>query len=128
MNSYLFTLALGVQDRPERWGSVSGYYLCLAHSLRRLGHRVVFAINPKVRCRKGFAVYECHQVANHAALNELLSAEDFTHAFIWGGVCKRIAKPGRVLRLLVCGYSFPNWAGFPRRARCISIRKVPMLR
>lgn len=85
MNSYLFTLALGVQDRPERWGSISGYYLCLAHSLRRLGHRVVFAINPKIRCRKGFATYECRQVANHAALNELLSAEGFTHAFIWGG-------------------------------------------
>lgn len=85
MNSYLFTLALGVQDRPERWGSVSGYYLNLAHSLRRLGHRVVFALNPQIRVRKAFAGHECRTVADHATLDGLLAAEDFSHAFIWGG-------------------------------------------
>lgn len=85
MNSYLFTLAIGVEDRPERWGSVSGYYLNLAHSLGRLGHRVVFALNPQIRTRKGFAAQRCVTVAGHAELDQLLSAERFTHAFIWGG-------------------------------------------
>lgn len=85
MNSYLFTLALGVADRPERWGSVSGYYLNLAHCLKRLGHRVAFAINPRIRIRKEFARHEVHAVEGHAALAELLSAQRFTHGFIWGG-------------------------------------------
>ena len=85
MNSYIFTLAVGVQDRPERWGSVSGYYLNLARSLQRLGHRVTFALNPQIRSRKAFVAHECRLVADHAALDELLSGERFTHAFIWGG-------------------------------------------
>jgi hypothetical protein len=85
MNSYLFTLALGVHDRPERWGSVSGYYLSLAHSLERLGHRVVFALSPQIRVRSAFAKHDCRTVADHAALDGLLVAEGFTHAFIWGG-------------------------------------------
>ena len=85
MNSYLFTLAVGVQDRPERWGSVSGYYLNLARSLQRLGHRVAFAIHPQIRSRKAFSAYQCCPVADHASLDELLYAERFTHAFIWGG-------------------------------------------
>ncbi len=85
MNSYLFTLAVGVLDRPERWGSVSGYYLNLAHSLRRLGHHVAFAINPQIRVRSTFAGYQCHTVADHKALEGLLAGEGFSHAFIWGG-------------------------------------------
>jgi hypothetical protein len=85
MSNYLFTLAVGVQDRPERWGGISRYYFNLASSLLRLGHRVVFAVNPKIRRRKTFSSYDCRAVADHSDLQRCLASEQFTHAFIWGG-------------------------------------------
>lgn len=85
MNCYLFTLAVAVQERPERWGSVSGYYLNLAHSLQRMGHEVIFALNPQIRLRKEFFRFEHHAVPDHAALQDLLQGRRITHAFIWGG-------------------------------------------
>jgi hypothetical protein len=85
MNSYLFTLAIGVEDRQRRWGSVSGNYLNLARSLMRMGHHVVFAIHPEVRRRSEFSAFECHSIADQAALQALLIGQAYTHAFIWGG-------------------------------------------
>lgn len=114
MNSYLFTLAVGVADRPERWGSVSGYYLNLAHSLQRLGHRVAFAINPRIRVRREFVRYELHIVDDHERLAALLSAERFTHAFIWGG--RLDADRETRTRLDACGVrvAFSELGWFPQ--------------
>lgn len=85
MNHYLFTLAVSVQDRPERWGSVSGNYLRLAQALERMGHRVTFALHPSIRRRKSFARFHCVAVADHCEFASLLAEDCFTHAFIWGG-------------------------------------------
>lgn len=85
MNHYLFFLAVAVQDRPERWGSVASNYLKLAKSLEKLGHRVTFAIHPLVRRRKAFTCFRCITVADHIELGSLLTEDSFSHAFIWGG-------------------------------------------
>lgn len=85
MNHYLFTLAIAVQDRPARWGSVSGNYVLLARTLEKLGHRVTFALHPAIRQRKTFSRFNCVAVASHAELSALLGKGSFSHAFIWGG-------------------------------------------
>ena len=85
MNKYLFTLAIGVDDRPKRWGSISGNYVNLAHSLVRLGHQVVFALHPEVRIRKSFLAFEHWVINDHSVLDKLLAEGGFTHGFIWGG-------------------------------------------
>lgn len=85
MNSYIFTLAVAVQDRPERWGSVSGSYVLLAQALEKLGHRVTFALHPAIRQRSSLSRFNCVSVASHAELSALLGENSFSHAFIWGG-------------------------------------------
>ncbi len=114
MNSYIFVLAVGVDDRPNRWGSISGYYFNLAKALRRLGHKVEFALNPAIRIRSGFKRFGYRVFDDLVTFKTYAEANVFTHAFIWGGRLSADREVTRILRENGVKVLFSELGWFPQ--------------
>lgn len=84
MTRYLFTIGVGVTDRPQRWLGICPIYGGLARALVQMGHSVHFLVNPEALDATALDGLS-YQTGGHDALHSLMSTEAFDFGFIWGG-------------------------------------------
>lgn len=114
MNSYIFTIGVGVDDRPQRWLGICSIYAELARGLIALGHYVEFIVNPLALDREALNGLPA-EVGDHETLRSRLENKVFDFAFIWGG---RI-EPDKITREIIdmqgitCIFSELGW--FPQQ-------------
>lgn len=84
MTAYLFSIGVGVEDRPQRWLGICPIYANLARGLVRLGHDVSFVVNPAAFDAAALAEFPV-TVGGHDALIDLSAKNRFEFGFIWGG-------------------------------------------
>lgn len=84
MTRYLFTLGVGVEDRPQRWLGICPIYAGLARGLFQLGHEAHFVVNPEALDAGALAGFPV-QIGDHERLRAVATREHFDFGFIWGG-------------------------------------------
>lgn len=114
MNNYLFTIGVGVSDRPSRWQGICTIYGHLARGLTRMGHRCRFIVNPAAFDARALAGLDAAP-GSHADVAAALAEDTWHNGFIWGG---RIAPDAETAALFAAGnvpviYSELGW--FPQK-------------
>lgn len=82
----LFAIALGINDRPERWEAVTRFFVTLGNTLREAGVDCWYvchtaAASPLVRIRRDRKIMQ----ENHEGFDAILERVQPDHIFIWNG-------------------------------------------
>ncbi|MES2720060.1 MAG: hypothetical protein V4624_04125 [Pseudomonadota bacterium] len=113
----LFILGVDQDYRPERWRSRHHVYSHLARGLASFGiHHHLYA-NP-ASVKSEYLHTGRYSYSTNASLDEVLSQQDFTHAFIWGGRTNadRNIRDRLVQAKIRCLYAEAGW--FPQSGHC----------
>lgn len=114
MNTYLFTVGLGVTDRPERWSAICGIYAKLAHGLAKLGHRVLFLVNPKAFDAPALCEFDV-VCGDYSELVEVVQKLRPNVAFIWGGRTEPDRRTAKILAEYNIRTVFSELGWFPQK-------------
>lgn len=114
MKQFLFTVGLGVSDRPERWQGICEIYAKLAKGLTRLGHHCCFIVNPYAVNAKALVGFDT-LIGDHTDLQKTLEQQLWNGCFVWGGRIKPDIRSADIISRFDVPIIYSELGWFPQR-------------